>query len=217
MALFSKKKDAIPIVFFHGWPGTRTPEDRATITYTDYELGCFLEFIGLLTTMKSRYTPETLPYNLIVPSLIGYTLSPGPPTDRDWSVADTSRLMHKLVLSLGFKSYAVQGGDVGAGIARILGVQYEECKAVLLNADTTGKPEGADGSEIEEVEKEGVERWNGWRKKGVGYAVEHGSRPGTVGLALSSSPVALLAWYNSPRSFLGEEKANESLGSQRNI
>jgi microsomal epoxide hydrolase len=171
--------------------------------HTDCELGNFLEFAGLLTAMKSRYTPETLPYNIIVPSLVGYTLSGGPPLDRDWSVADTSRLMHKLLLSLGFTSYAVQGGDVGAGVARILAVQYEECKAILLNADTTGKPEGADGSEIEEVEKQGVERWDSWMKKGVGYATEHGSRPGTVGLALSSSPVALLAWYGSPFLCLG--------------
>jgi microsomal epoxide hydrolase len=103
--------------------------------------------------------------------------------------------MHKLLLSLGFKAYVVQGGDVGAGVARIMAVQYDECIAIHLNADNSGKPEGADGSEIEEVEKEGVERFERWKKRGTGYAIEHGTRPGTIGLALSASPVALLAWY----------------------
>jgi microsomal epoxide hydrolase len=145
--------------------------------------------------MKSRYSPQTLPYHLIVPSLVGYTLSAGPPKTRDWTGPDTSRIMHKLLLSLGFTAYAVQGGDVGAGVSRVMAVQYAECRAILLNADTSGKPEGADGSEIEDVEIEGVKRYESWGKKGTGYALEHGTRPATVGLALSASPVALLAWY----------------------
>jgi microsomal epoxide hydrolase len=145
--------------------------------------------------MKSRYTPQTLPYHLIVPSLVGYTLSSGPPTTRDWTGPDTSRIMHKLLLSLGFNAYAVQGGDVGSGVSRIMAVNYPECKAILLNADTSGKPEGADGSEIESEEVEGIQRFEAWVKKGTGYALEHGTRPATVGLALSASPVALLAWY----------------------
>jgi microsomal epoxide hydrolase len=176
MALFSQKKDAIPIAFFHGWPGS------------------FLEFLGLCKVMTKRYTPESLPYHIIVPSLVGYTLSSGPPTDRNWTINDTVRIMHKLLISLGFTSYAAQGGDVGSIVARMLGVRYEECKAVHLNADVSGKPDDVPDSAITERESEGLKRSSQWQKTGKAYAMEHGTRPSTIGLALSASPVALLAW-----------------------
>jgi len=176
MALFSQKEDAIPIAFFHGWPGS------------------FLEFLGLLQIMTERHTPETLPYHIIVPSLIGYTLSSGPPTDRNWAVADTSRIMHKLLLSLSFKAYAVQGGDIGSGVSRFMAVQYEECKAIHLNFDATGKPDGVDDSEVTPEELQGLQRGMKWQQLGTAYALEHGTRPSTIGLVLSASPVAMLAW-----------------------
>jgi microsomal epoxide hydrolase len=177
MGVFSQKKDAIPIAFFHGWPGS------------------FLEFIELFKVLTERYTPASLPYHLVAPSLIGYTLTSGPPTDRDWNRDDTSRVMHKLLISLGFKAgYIAQGGDVGSSIARILGVKYDECKAVHLNFDPTGKPDGVDGSEITEAEAEGLKRTAVWQETGIGYAMEHRTRPSTIGLVLSSSPIALLGW-----------------------
>lgn len=177
MAIFSQKQDAVPISFFHGWPGS------------------FLEFIGLFKVFTQKYTPETLPYHLIAPSLTGYTLSSGPPTDKDWTRDDTARIMHKLLISIGFADgYVTQGGDVGASIARILGVKYSECKAVHLNFDSTGKPDGVDDSEVTEAEAEGLERRAAWQAKGIAYSLEHGTRPSTIGLVLSSSPIALLAW-----------------------
>ena len=50
LALFSTREDAIPIVFFHGWPGS------------------FLEFLPILSLLKSKYDQSTLPYHIIVPS-----------------------------------------------------------------------------------------------------------------------------------------------------
>jgi microsomal epoxide hydrolase len=39
-----------------------------------------------------------------------------------------------------------------------------------------------------------LERGKIWIETGRAYAMEHGTRPSTIGHALSSSPVALLAW-----------------------
>lgn len=157
-------------------------------------LGSFLEFLGLMKIMSERYKPEDLPYHIIVPSLVGYTLSAGPPVDRDWATVDTSRIMHKLLVSLGFKAYAVQGGDVGSTIARMMAVRYEECKACHLNADVTGRPEGVPDSEITPREMEALKRGFEWQKTGTAYGMAHGTRPSTVGLTLSASPIAMLAW-----------------------
>lgn len=56
------------------------------------------------------------------------------------------------------------------------------------------EPEGIDASKISEAEQHGVIRAREFVKFGVAYAVEHATKPSTIGLVLSSSPVAFLAW-----------------------
>lgn len=48
--------------------------------------------------------------------------------------------------------------------------------------------------DMTQAEKEGLQKLQQWDIKYNAYAREHGTRPGTIGLVLSSSPVALLAW-----------------------
>jgi microsomal epoxide hydrolase len=88
-----------------------------------------------MTLLREKYSPETLPYHIIVPSHPGFALSSDPPLDRDWQVADTARILHKLLLSIGFGStgYLVQGGDIGSFFSRIMAATYSECKGMHLN------------------------------------------------------------------------------------
>lgn len=54
-----------------------------------------------------------------------------------------------------------------------------------------------DTSNIEGVEPQELQNLAGmqqFRTSGMAYAAEHASRPATIGLVLSSSPLALLAW-----------------------
>lgn len=111
-ALFSKKKDAVPVIFMHGWPGS------------------FLEFLPMLDLLRAKYTAETLPFHAVVPSLPGYGLSSGPPTDRDFTPTDAARVLNQLMVDLGFGAgYVAQGGDVGYFLARVMSVAHDECKA----------------------------------------------------------------------------------------
>jgi hypothetical protein len=57
-------------------------------------------------------------------------------------------------------------------------------------------PDEAPGSpdDLTPEEKVHIERTNKWRETGFAYALEHGTRPSTIGLVISSSPLALLAW-----------------------
>lgn len=115
VALFSTNPSAIPIAFFHGWPGS------------------FLEFLPMLELLKKKYpSPDKLPYHIIVPSLPGYAFSDHPPKEHEWTGPDSARLMHKLLEALGFgeTGYAVQGGDVGSYIARSMAAKYDACKAI---------------------------------------------------------------------------------------
>ena len=103
VGLFSEKADAIPITFLHGWPGSH------------------LEFLGLLEVLKKQYNPADLPYHLIVPSLPGWTLSNGPPSDRNFVTEDIARVINKLMVGLfGDTQYIAQGGDIGSYVCRVL-------------------------------------------------------------------------------------------------
>lgn len=50
-------------------------------------------------------------------------------------------------------------------------------------------------SSLSEEEQKGLKIAGDFAEMGNAYAREHGTRPATIGLVLSSSPVALLAWY----------------------
>jgi len=48
---------------------------------------------------------------------------------------------------------------------------------------------------LSDVEKEGLHRGNEFIENGRAYAIEHATKPSTIGLLLASNPLALLAWY----------------------
>jgi hypothetical protein len=174
IALFSKKADAAPLLLLHGWPGS------------------FLEFLGALDVLKSRYTPDNLPFHVIVPSLPGYGYSSGPPLDQNFDTEGMARVLDKLMVGLGFgNGYISQGGDIGSFISRVLGVTSQSCKAVHLHL-CIGQQGEMDG--LTDEEKKGVKRYGEFGDLGNAYAREHGTRPSTVGLVLSASPISLLAW-----------------------
>lgn len=112
LALFSKKQGAVPLVLLHGWPGS------------------FLEFLSACEILTKKYTPDNLPFHVVVPSLPGYGYSNGPPLDKDYTVEDMARNIDALMVGLGFGSgYISQGGDIGSFITRVLGAKYDNCKA----------------------------------------------------------------------------------------
>ena len=96
--------------------------------------GSVLEYLPQLDLISKEYTPETLPYHLIVPSLPGYAFSSGPPVDKDFDAKSSANILNQLMINLGFSSgYVATGGDIGSGISRILAVTYDECKAMQIN------------------------------------------------------------------------------------
>ncbi|KAF2017865.1 epoxide hydrolase-like protein [Aaosphaeria arxii CBS 175.79] len=174
VALFSEKKDAIPILFLHGWPGS------------------FIEFLSLVSLVQEKYPATDRPYHIIIPSLPGYTLSSGGPPDKDWTMQDSARVINTLMHNLGFDKYIAQGGDIGSFEAQLLAAEYDSCVAIHINMlSTQHTPEE---SEIQPYQKKGIEKALQWRERGSAYGLEHASRPSTIGFVLNSNPISLLAW-----------------------
>ncbi|KAJ9638492.1 hypothetical protein H2204_004262 [Knufia peltigerae] len=181
VAFFSRRKDAIPILLLHGWPGS------------------FLEFLPLLNMLRTEYyTADTLPYHLIVPSLPGYAFSSPPPLNQNFRPDDAARIFDNLACRvLGFESYMVQGGDLGGRIGRIMAAKHPACKALHLNTHPMPVPDllkTTRSVQMTESERAGLERNNFFLHNGTGYAIEHATRPSTIGFVMSSNPLALLCW-----------------------
>ncbi|EXJ72840.1 uncharacterized protein A1O5_03988 [Cladophialophora psammophila CBS 110553] len=153
LALFSEKVDAIPIAFFHGWPGS------------------ICEFLDMLDILKERYSPEDLPYHVIVPSPPGYAFSSG------------------------FGSgYLAQGGDLGSFMSRLLVMNYDACKGMHVNMMGMPPLESSDAIPRDDEEKRALQRATEFIDTAYAFALEQGTRPATIGLTLSASPLALLSW-----------------------
>ncbi|KAL5320492.1 hypothetical protein ACEPPN_011298 [Leptodophora sp. 'Broadleaf-Isolate-01'] len=115
----------------------------------------------------------------------------------DFDVGSVVKVMDQLMQDLGFGGgYVAQGGDIGSRTVKALGDDYfPTCKAVHVNFNYIGlAPSGTDPSTLTAAEKAMVERGQEFMRTGSGYANMHGTRPGTIGAVLTSSPLAFLSW-----------------------
>lgn len=94
--------DATPLLLMHGWPGS------------------FLEFeslIGPLTDPVAHGGDASDAFDVVIPSHPGFGFSM-PLVGRDWKRSDIAVAMLELMTRLAYERFTVQGGDMGAGVAR---------------------------------------------------------------------------------------------------
>jgi microsomal epoxide hydrolase len=149
LALYSTRQDAPAVVMIHGWPGA------------------FVEFLPIMELLSEKYTPQTLPFSLVVPSLPGYGYSSPPPLDSDFTLHEVAELFSKLMDGLGFKNgYLAQGGDLGHSISRLM-AKYDGCRAVHNNMASTGPPKGWQGELTSEKDKRDEARRGAFHTTGM--------------------------------------------------
>lgn len=177
-----------------------------------------MEFLPIMKILKNEFNEEILPYHVVVPSLPGYAYSSKPPLHRDFRLENVANVVNDLMIGLGFgDGYVVQGGDIGSKVGRVLGALHPEvkgelecdnsspgsglmadfCAAVHLNFCIMSKPDAVDPADVNEGERIGWVRAKEFERIGSAYAIEHATRPATIGMVLATSPLALLAWYMS--------------------
>ncbi|KAK0658023.1 Alpha/Beta hydrolase protein [Cercophora newfieldiana] len=187
-ALFSKNESALPVILMHGWPGS------------------WFEFAGVLDLLAAKYTPETLPYHFVVPSIPDYGLSTRTgelKDDADGGVELTmegaSEALNELMKELGFTKYVAEGGDVGSFLAQTMCWEYDECRAFHLNmlflsADQIEEAAALTNLTVTEEEQAHLKYADEWGTTGKAYASEHATRPSTISLVVNTNPLAMLAW-----------------------
>lgn len=183
----SMKPHAVPLLLLHGWPGG------------------VLEFLDAAPNLEM--------YHLVIPSLPGFGLSSYIPIPQGkLALSIMAEPMKALMTHLNYSQYFAQGGDLGAYMATEVCNTDPACLAYHLNFASHGPPwaKGLGGvfqviwtwffpaHSFPDPEERRIALdsifplkmlWNNF-----GYLHMHATKPQTLALALSASPVALASW-----------------------
>ncbi|MGW0207453.1 epoxide hydrolase family protein [Streptomyces sp. NPDC003233] len=183
----SKHEDALPLIVTHGWPGSIIEQ---------------LKIIDPLVDPTAHGGSASDAFHVVIPSMPGYGFS-GKPTTTGWGPERIARAWGELMKRLGYTKYAAQGGDWGAIVADVMGVQEPE-GLVGIHTNMAGVvPPAIDAALIagnplpavlalSDEEKAAVEQLN-FVYRHVYFAYLMGSRPQSL-TALADSPVGLAAF-----------------------
>jgi pimeloyl-ACP methyl ester carboxylesterase len=187
----SPHENALPLIITHGWPGSVIE---------------LLNVVDPLTNPTAHGGSADDAFHLVIPSMPGYGFS-GRPMDTGWDLDHMARAWAELMKRLGYKQFAAQGGDFGALVTDLMGVQAppellgihsnmpgivppDVSKVLASNVLGAGDPRP---SGLSADESRAYDQLSNVFTKGIGYAVEMQLRPQTL-YGLADSPVALAAW-----------------------
>jgi pimeloyl-ACP methyl ester carboxylesterase len=183
----SKHDNALPLIVTHGWPGSIIEQ---------------MKIIDPLTNPTAHGASASDAFHLVIPSMPGYGYS-GKPTTTGWDPAHIARAWVALMKRLGYTKFVAQGGDWGAIITELMGVQAPpELLGIHTNmanvipvdidqAAFSGAPAPAG---LSADEKLAYERLSFVYAKGIGYGFQMGLRPQTL-YGIADSPVGLAAYF----------------------
>lgn len=177
---------ATPLLLAHTYPGSSV----------DY-----LDLIGPLVDPVAHGGRAEDAFDVVVPDAPGFGFS-NPVTEPGWATARTARAYDELMRRLGYTEYGVHGSDNGAMVARELGLLNPDGFLGLHVLQLFSFPSG-DPAEFERLEPQdyaGLEHMQ-WFQSVGGYNTMNASRPQTVAVGLSDSPVGLLAYSELFNSF----------------
>ncbi len=183
----SKHDNALPLIVTHGWPGSVIEQ---------------MKIIDPLTNPTAHGGSASDAFDVVIPSMPGYGYS-GKPTETGWGPDRIARAWAELMTRLGYERYVAQGGDWGAVVVDLMGVQAPKgLLAIHTNmagvfpadidaAAFSGAPAPAGLSADEKV---AYERVQFVYQKGIAYGFQMGLRPQTL-YGIADSPVGLAAYF----------------------
>jgi pimeloyl-ACP methyl ester carboxylesterase len=178
----SKHENALPLIVTHGWPGSVIEQ---------------LKIIEPLTNPTAHGGNALDAFHLVIPSIPGYGFS-GKPTTTGWGPERIASAWITLMRRLGYERFVAQGGDWGAVITDVIGVQSPP---ELLGIHTNMP--GAIPADINQASLAGASAPSGLSDeeissydqlvsfyKNVYYAFWMGTRPQTMA-GFADSPIGL--------------------------
>ncbi len=189
----SRHANALPLIITHGWPGSVIEQ---------------LKVIEPLTNPTAHGGQAEDAFDVVMPSMPGYGFS-GKPTGTGWNPERIARAWAELMKRLGYTRYVAQGGDWGSPVSSAMARQAAAgLLGIHINLPATIPPEvaavlaagGPAPAGLSEKERAAFNSLDTFYKKYRAYGAIMGTRPQTIGYALTDSPVGLAAWiydYNN--------------------
>jgi pimeloyl-ACP methyl ester carboxylesterase len=183
----SKHENALPLIVTHGWPGSIVEQ---------------LKIIEPLTNPTAHGGSASDAFHVVIPSIPGYGYS-SKPAATGWGPDRIASAWVVLMKRLGYTKFVAQGGDWGAVITDMMGLQAPpELLGIHTNmpgifpADIDQKAfSGAPApSGLSADEKVAYERLQFVYQKGIAYGFQMGLRPQTL-YGIADSPVGLAAYF----------------------
>ncbi|KAJ3117047.1 hypothetical protein HDU96_008091 [Phlyctochytrium bullatum] len=186
--LRSPHPHAKPLLLLHGWPGS------------------FYEFHKIAGPLANPTDPGLPAFHVVCPSLPGYGFS-AQNRNKGFGIAETARVLVKLMVGLGYERFYAQGGDWGSFISRAIALLYPtECLAIHLNMAFAPMPSALSylpkrmllnilpWAVLSSTEVADLLNGFAWLKEESGYFRIQGTKPYTLAAGLNDSPAGLLAW-----------------------
>ena len=164
----SKRENATPLIITHGWPGS------------------FLEMLKIIPYLTDNF-------DLVIPSIIGFGFSKND-SQKGVDYGFVAEIWHKLMLKLGYFKYALQGGDLGAGISIHLAQKHAENVIGLHLNYISGSYQPYLTKKPDKETLEFKELSKNWIKKEGAYALLQSTKPLSLAYGLNDSPIGLCAW-----------------------
>ncbi len=183
----SKHDDALPLIVTHGWPGSVVEQ---------------LKVVDPLTNPTAHGASASDAFHLVIPSMPGYGFS-GKPTTTGWDPDHIARAWVVLMKRLGYTKFVAQGGDWGAVVVDMMGLQappellgiHSNMPGIFPNDIDQAAFSGAPApSGLSADEKVAYERLRFVYQKGIAYGFQMGLRPQTL-YGIADSPVGLAAYF----------------------
>jgi pimeloyl-ACP methyl ester carboxylesterase len=184
----SKHPNALPVIITHGWPGSVFEQ---------------LKIIGPLTEPTAHGGRAEDAFDVVIPSMPGYGFS-GKPTDTGWGPDRIARTWAELMKRLGYTRYVAQGGDWGSPVASAMARQAPAgLLGIHINLPAIVPPEvavvlavgGPAPVGLSDEERATFDELSAAARMGNrSYATMMGTRPQTIGYAITDSPAGLAAW-----------------------
>lgn len=189
----STKPNAIPLMLIHGWPGS------------------FIDFINIIEPLTAPVSDDQIAFDLVIPSIPGFGFSV-PVKERGWNMIRIANAFKELMRKLGYDKFAVHGGDMGAGITGIIsGIAASDLIGTHINSDFFSIAGlgmfPANDDFLTGEHKNRLGQMIHYKKDGTAYLDIQATRPNTIGIALSDSPIGQLAWiFEKYKEWSDEDK-----------
>jgi pimeloyl-ACP methyl ester carboxylesterase len=178
-----KGPNPTPLLLIHGWPDS---------------FYRFHKIIPLLTDPESVGGNPLDSFDVIVPSLPGFGFSDRPHFPGGMKSLRAASLLSTLMTEvLGYKRYAVGGGDIGSRVTRLLALAHPEQVLGIHLTDIGFPREIAFPPDVPNpslAEGRFLGSVGMWFFQEGAYAALQTTKPQTISYALSDSPVGLAGW-----------------------